>query len=88
MGIKPSIVKISAVNGSDIIGQEPYYLEGDLSTPYNIPNQAFDFLKLKMMGIPGGPLMTLSFTSPSIRTISINNPYTFVASYEYFLHVQ
>jgi hypothetical protein len=89
MDLQEATVKVIAVDGKSEFSNQQYLLEtGASKVPYDVDQQAYVFSKLSFIGIPGGPLMTLGFSSPSVQTIQANDPYMFSDSYVYFLHIE
>lgn len=56
-------VSIHSVNGSLHFDPLSYFLEGDLQVQFDVGLQSYVFDNLRLIGIPGGPIITLAFTA-------------------------
>lgn len=88
MNLENVAVNISAVNGSTAFSKDQYFLEGQTIAQFDVLEQAYIFENLQIIGVPGGPWVTLAFSSPSIQVVSESSPYIFTRAYQYYLHVQ
>lgn len=82
MNLQPASVKVIAVDGNRDFNNYQFMIEsGSTVANFDLSQQAYIFESLRFVGIPGGPIMTLAFSSPSVKTIQASDPYVFTDTY-------